>query len=44
VGFVVAGVGAATGVTLLLLRPTGNAVPYARLTAGPGSLVFGGAF
>lgn len=44
VGFVVAGVGAATGVTLLLLRPKSSAVPYARVTAGPGSLALAGTF
>jgi hypothetical protein len=42
VGFIVAGVGAATGATLLLVRPKDTAAPRASLTAGPGSLVLAG--
>ncbi len=44
VGFVVAGVGAAAGVTLLLVHPRDEAAPRASLTAGPGALLLKGAF
>lgn len=44
VGFIAAGVGAATGVTLLLVRPKHSAVPQASVTVGAGSLVLAGAF
>jgi hypothetical protein len=38
IGFIVAGVGAAAGVTLLLVQPKGDSAPAASLVVGPGSL------
>lgn len=44
VGFIVAGVGAAAGATLLLVHPQEKVAPSARLTVGPGTVVVRGAF
>ena len=38
IGFVVAGVGAAAGVTLLVVQPKGETAPAASLVVGPGSI------
>ena len=44
VGFVVAGIGAAAGVTLLLLHPREEAAPRVSLTVRPDALMLSGAF
>ena len=44
IGFVVAGVGAAAGVTLLILRPSTQSAPAAGLIVGPGSISAVGRF
>jgi hypothetical protein len=44
IGFIVAGVGAAAGVTLLLVHPRADSAPAASLVVGPGSLAAVGRF
>jgi hypothetical protein len=44
IGFVVAGVGVATGVTLLVVRPKGTAAPATGVYVGPGSIGAVGSF